>query len=412
MISGLRGMPDIFPEELKKRDHFIKIFSETATLHGFHHIETPIVEPLEVFMSSVGESSDIISKEMYTLVDKGNRQLCLRPENTAGIIRAILSNKKQHEENQKYHYCGPMFRYERPQKGRLRQFNQLGIENVNAESPIADVESILVAMDFIDKIGIKKYALELNTLGDDESRSNHRKALVQFFADHDSQLSMESKVRLQKNPLRIFDSKDPGDQETCRQAPLLKDYLTPSAQSFFNTIVDLLQKLKVPFTLNPYMVRGLDYYCHTIFEFKSDDLGAQSTFLAGGRYDKLSAFLGGKPLPSVGWASGLERLMLIGHNIPPTQKSCIVIPGDETLVAPALMLAHKIRSENLSAELTTSSSFKAGLKQASKKGATFAVLVGHQEIETETVTWKNLTNGTQQTDTFAAFMEKVKNENN
>ncbi|MAP24043.1 MAG: histidine--tRNA ligase [Rickettsiales bacterium] len=408
MVTSLRGMPDIYPEETQQRDQLTKIFTNTAFLHGFHRIETPILESLDVFVRSVGETSDIVSKEMYTLKDKGERDLCLRPENTAGIIRSILNNKKSHIENQKYFYYGPMFRYERPQKGRLRQFSQLGIEYINAKSPTADVESIILANDFIKNIGITDYTLELNTLGDEETRKNHKKALVEYLSKHQQNLSKESQDRLQKNPLRILDSKDEKDIEICQSAPLLVDFLSKSAQDFFDRVVNLLNELNIYFNLNPYLVRGLDYYSHTIFEFKSGDLGSQSTFLAGGRYDKLSQLLGGRVLPSVGWAAGLERLMLISNLKKEDQITTLVIPGDESLVSPSLSLVDKIRSRGITSEVSPSTSFKSGLKYANKNQVNFAVLLGAKEQETNTVTWKNLLTGSQHTNTLEEFIKEIK----
>ena len=408
MVTSLRGMPDIYPEDTLQRDHLIDVFANAALLHGFRRIETPILESLDVFVRSVGETSDIVSKEMYTLRDKGDRELCLRPENTAGIVRSILANKKSHIENQKYFYYGPMFRYERPQKGRLRQFSQLGIEYINAKSPIADVECILLANDFIKKAGITDYSLELNTLGDEETRKNHKEALVEYLSRHQQHLSQESQDRLQKNPLRILDSKDEKDIEICKGAPLLKDFLSKSAKDFFDSVVNLLNGLNIPFSLNPYLVRGLDYYSHTIFEFKSNHLGSQSTFLAGGRYDKLSQLLGGQILPSVGWAAGLERLMLISNLEKRTQLTTLVIPGNESLIPASFVLADKIRSGGAISEVLPSASFKSGLKYANKKQVNFAILLGPQEYEENTVSWKNLATGSQSTNTLEAFLKEIR----
>ncbi len=395
MLQGLRGMPDLFPEDLKKHHALMSLFQEQSMLYGFSPLETPIVEPLETFQRSVGETSDIVSKEMYTLKDRNEKDLCLRPEGTAGLVRAILNAKKQHSPNQKYSYWGPMFRYERPQKGRLRQFHQLGVEHIATESPYADAEIIALAQDFIKSAGIKNFSLELNSLGDDTTRLSHKEALVAYYKKYENDLSEDSKRRLSSNPLRILDSKDPKDQEINKEAPSLSSFMTSEAQHFFDTVCTALSHLNISFSLNPNLVRGLDYYCHTIFEFKSDELGAQGTFLAGGRYDKLAELLGGKALPSIGWAAGIERLALIAKNKETLNKALLVIPGSEEALLPCLDLTKRLRSHSIIAECMHTPSLKAGLKRANKEEFAFALLVGDEELKAQLYTLKNMKTGEQ-----------------
>jgi histidyl-tRNA synthetase len=395
MIQGIRGMPDLFPDDALQHIYLIDTFLKVARLHGVLPLFTPILEPIEVFKRSVGETSDIVSKEMYTLEDRNGNGLCLRPEGTAGLVRALLNAKKQNELNQKYCYWGPMFRYERPQKGRLRQFHQIGVEYLATSAPLADAEIIGLASSYMEKIGIIDFELELNSLGDDVTRASHKKALVAYYKAHEKNLSEDSQRRLNTNPLRILDSKDPQDQYLNQNAPSIHNYLSSDAQTFFKTVCTHLETLNIPYRINPNLVRGLDYYSHTIFEFKSTQLGAQGTFLAGGRYDKLASFLGGKVLPSIGWAAGIERLALLTPFVPKNLDKVLVIAALESAQSTCFKLTHTLRKEGIASDFHDSFSIKSGLKRADKNKYLNVILAGENELAHNMYTLKDMKTGHQ-----------------
>lgn len=307
--QSVRGTRDLLPSLKKTFRAIDQTAYNTAQKYGFSEIETPIFEFSDVFHRSLGETSDAVSKETYTFTDRGGDSITLRPEGTAGVVRAFVSEGLAQLVPLKLYYYGPMFRYERPQKGRYRQFSQLGVEILGLETPLADLECLDVAWNILKKLNLsERCILEINTLGDTESRANYRTALVEFLTPLKDQLSADSQVRLEKNPMRILDSKDENDKKIILDAPLMESFLNEKSKDFFNKVLQGLDALKIPYKKNPKLVRGLDYYCHTVFEFTTTELGAQSAILSGGRYDGLVEMLGGPKTPGVGWAAGVDRL--------------------------------------------------------------------------------------------------------
>jgi histidyl-tRNA synthetase len=322
----------------------------------------------------------------------------LRPEGTAGVARSFISEGMMQNLPLKFYYSGPMFRYERPQKGRYRQFQQLGAECLGYESPLADVECIALAWDLLKNIGISsECTLEINTLGDSESRQIYRTALVDYFQKHKGQLSPDSQQRLEKNPLRILDSKDESDKKLVALAPTLDQFLNENSKNFFDTVLTGITRLEIPFKVNSHLVRGLDYYCHTVFEFTTDKLGAQGTVLAGGRYDGLIETMGGPKTPGVGWAAGIDRLAeLTPKNIAIKSELLIAIIGaDEIGEKESVKVAHEIRSKNIKVENILSGRLGKKMQKANKLGAQFAVIIGSDEVQKKQLTIKNLGSGEQ-----------------
>src|SRR5580692_7233322 len=311
-LQPARGTQDLLPEMARRHRRVSDNARALAELYGFAEIATPIFEFTEVFSRPIGEHTDIVSKEMYTFTDRGGEEVTLRPENTAGVVRAVLSNGLTQSTPLKFFYSGPMFRYERPQKGRFRQFHQIGVEILGVPQAQADIEVIALGRRILDVLGIgDRVVLELNTLGDPESRAAYRDALVTYFSARRSDLSEDSQRRLDANPLRILDSKDPGDIRLNADAPAFDRYINNQSRDFFAEVRDGLDRLGIAYLLNPRLVRGLDYYTHSVFEFVTTDLGAQGTVLAGGRYDGLVALMGGPAMAGVGWAAGIERLAML-----------------------------------------------------------------------------------------------------
>jgi histidyl-tRNA synthetase len=312
--QAVRGTQDIFGEAQERFEHVVTTFERVRRLYGFKGLQMPVIEPTAVFSRSLGEATDVVSKEMYTFDDRGGDSITLRPEFTAGIARAFLTNGWQQHVPMKLSTHGPLFRYERPQKGRYRQFHQIDAEIIGAAEPAADVELLVMADQLLKELGINEgVTLQLNTLGDTQSRDAWRAALIAYFNDHRDVLSEDSMKRLEHNPLRILDSKDPDDRGIAYAAPRIDEFMSGEAQEFFGAVTAGLDAAGVAWTRNAQLVRGLDYYRHTAFEFVTDRLGSQGTVLGGGRYDGLIENLGGKATPAVGWAAGIERLaMLVG----------------------------------------------------------------------------------------------------
>lgn len=394
-LQPVRGTHDILPEDSRKHRHVVETAREIAARYGFGEIETPIFEFTEVFARTLGETSDIVTKEMYTFEDRGGDNITLRPEGTAGIARALVSNGLAQDLPLKFFYAGPMFRYERPQKGRMRQFHQFGVELLGVATPQADIEVIALASHTLEALGVLgKTKLEVNTLGDTESREAYRKVLVDYLSRHRDGLSKESRERLDRNPLRILDSKDAGDRKILEGAPSFPDYLNPASQAFFNQVCDGLDALGLAYVHSPRLVRGLDYYCHTAFEYTTEELGAQGTVLAGGRYDGLIAAMGGRATPGVGWAAGVERLAMLLDDIAPAPRPIAIVPMGEA-DAPALKLAEDLRRAGFAVELGYSGNMGKRMKRADKLNAAAAVIMGSDEMSRGAVTVRNLDSGEQ-----------------
>jgi len=395
-MQPARGTQDLLPEAARRHRRVGDTARETAALYGFAEIATPIFEFTEVFARPIGEHTDIVSKEMYTFTDRGGEEVTLRPENTAGVVRAVLSNGLTQSTPLKFFYSGPMFRYERPQKGRFRQFHQIGVELLGVATPQADIEVIALGQRILKELGIAdRVVLELNTLGDPESRAAYRNALVGYFSGRREDLSEDSRRRLDTNPLRILDSKDPGDMRINADAPTFDSYLNDASYEFFGRVRDGLARLGIAYRHNPRLVRGLDYYTHTAFEFVTTDLGAQGTVMGGGRYDGLVELMGGPAMAGVGWAAGIERLaMLIAEPPVPRRPVALVPIGDEAEVF-ALVLAEELRNAGLVVELGYSGNLQRRMRRADRIGARAAVLLGDDELARGAATVRDLDSGAQ-----------------
>ncbi|HEX8238141.1 MAG TPA: histidine--tRNA ligase [Allosphingosinicella sp.] len=371
----VRGTQDIWGEDADRFQRVVAAFESVRKLYGFGRVEMPVFESTQVFARSIGETTDIVSKEMYSFEDRGGDSLTLRPEFTAGICRAYLSEGWQQHAPMKIATHGPAFRYERPQKGRYRQFHQLDAETIGSSAPAADVELLVFADQLLRDLGIEGVTLQLNTLGDVETRDAWRAALVQHFEGRRAELSEESLIRLRKNPLRILDSKEPQDRDAVETAPGIDAFLTVEARDFFSRVTEGLDAAGVAYTRNPRLVRGLDYYRHTAFEFVTDRLGAQGTVLAGGRYDGLVQSLGGPPTPAVGWAAGIERLAELARWKRTPKEVFGVIPEDDSSSHLALQVALQLRRSGIVADLLYSGSSKKQLEKLRKRGISSVLFI-------------------------------------
>ena len=376
-LQPVRGTRDLIGEEQRRYAHVVGTARRIAGVYGFDEWQTPIFEATAVFARSLGETSDVVSKEMYSFEDRGGDSLTLRPEGTAGICRALVTNGLTQSLPQRVFYAGPMFRYERPQKGRYRQFHQVGAELIGSAEPLADAETIALGRDLLAALGIADdVVLEVNTLGDAESRGAYRAALVDYLSERRAALSEESVARLERNPLRVLDSKDPDDKRIVADAPTIMPYLSEAAGGFYDALRRHLDSLGVRFAENPRIVRGLDYYSHTAFEFVTEKLGAQGTVLAGGRYDGLVAEMGGPPTPAVGWAAGIERLAMLLKQAPPAAVSVAVVPTEGAADIAALGVLGQLRAAGIRAEIGHRGNLRKRLDRANRAGARAAVLVG------------------------------------
>ncbi len=395
-FQPVRGTHDLLPDDYARFRSVVDTARLAASLYGYREMATPIFEFTDVFARSMGETSDAVSKEMYAINDRGGENLALRPEYTAGICRAFISNGLQQHVPFKAFAWGPMFRYERPQKGRQRQFHQIDVEVIGAAEPQADVEVISLGADILRRLGIlDKCTLQLNTLGDPESRAAYREALVAYFSAHKASLSEDSRKRLEKNPLRILDSKDEGDRKLVADAPLIDNYLTQAAGDFFGAVKQGLTLAGVPFVVDPRLVRGLDYYTHTAFEFVTPHLGAQGAVIAGGRYDGLIQQLGGQPTPGIGWAGGIERLVLLSDPQVAPVEAVAIVPIGEQAEAEAVKLAAELRAANIAVELGYKGNAGKRMKRADKLGCRFAVIFGGDELAKGVVKLKDLKAGSE-----------------
>jgi histidyl-tRNA synthetase len=396
ILQPVRGTRDIIGDEAARHAHVVETARRVTALYGFSEWQTPIFEDTSLFLRPLGETSDVVTKEMYTFPDRGGDSLTLRPEGTAGICRALISNGLTQTLPQKVFYQGPMFRYERPQKGRYRQLHQIGIELLGPSVPLADAEVIACGWQILSELGVAKdVVLNINTLGDIPSRNNYRAALVAYFTEHAARLSEDSKTRLEKNPLRILDSKDAGDKELVAKAPLIYDHLSDEAAAFYANLKAQLGAFGVPFKENPEIVRGFDYYNHTAFEFLTTALGAQGAVGGGGRYNGLVEMLGGPPVAGVGWGLGIDRLAMLLGAAPAAPPPVIVI-GDEK----AIEIANFLRGQGIAAEIPFAAGMKNGLKYANRRAAKWAVLA-------DMLVLKNLDDGSQSEITLDGLLTAV-----
>ena len=381
-MQPVRGTHDILPDEYRRFAHVIDTARDVARLYGYREMATPIFEFTELFARGIGETTDVVSKEMYTFKDRGDESLTLRPEYTAGICRAFVSNGELAQQLPlKIFAAGPMFRYERPQKGRQRQFHQIDLEVLGAPEPGADIEVISVAADILERLGIlDRCTLKLNSLGDPQSRTAYRKVLVDYYSAHVAKLSEESRGRLQRNPLRILDSKDEGDKAINANAPSFADHLNQASRDFFKSVQDGLTAAGVPFEIDPALVRGLDYYTHTAFEFVTTHLGAQGTVLGGGRYDGLIAELGGPPTAGIGWAGGIERLVMLANEPPAPPRTVAILPLGSAAEIKALGIARSLRKQGIAVEQEYRGNMKRRMQRANKLNARAAIIIGDDEL--------------------------------
>ena len=393
-LQPVRGTHDLLPDEARRHRLVEDTAFAVARRYGYGEIATPIFEFTEVFARTLGETSDVVTKEMYTFQDRSGDSLTLRPEGTAGVARAFISGGLAQALPLKLFYRGPMFRHERPQKGRLRQFHQVGVELLGVDSPLADVEVVAMAWRILAALGLAEAVrLEINTLGDAESRAAYRDTLVAYLSRFAADLSEDSRARLERNPLRVLDSKDEGDKRIVADAPVMTESLTPAARAFFAQVTDGLDALGVPFAVNPRLVRGLDYYCHTAFEFTTTALGSQGTVLAGGRYDGLIGQMGGPATPGIGWAAGVERLSMLVGEAPQGERPVAIVPMGDGLAG--LKVADALRAAGVTVDMGFSGNMKKRLARANKLGARFAVILGEDEAARGAATLKDLDAGTQ-----------------
>jgi histidyl-tRNA synthetase len=399
-LQPARGTRDILPDEYRLHRHVVETARHASEVFGFAEIATPIFEFTEVFQRTLGDTSDIVSKEMYTFEDRGGESITLRPEFTAGIARCFIANGLSQSTPCRFFSHGPIFRYERPQKGRYRQFHQINMEIMGLSEPEADVEAISLAVLILERLGIfDKTTLEINSLGDTESRNRYRDALVKYFEQHKAKLSEDSLTRLVKNPMRILDSKDENDRAIVAGAPSLQDYYTDEAKAFFARVTEGLKRLGIRYKINSRLVRGLDYYCHTAFEFTTDLLGSQGTVLAGGRYDNLISTMGGPETPAVGFGGGIERLGMLmeavaGQGIA-APRPIALIPIGERAEQEALGLAYTLRKEGFNIDMAYSGNPGKRMKKANKANAVAALMLGDDEINQGVITLRDMDKGTE-----------------
>ena len=408
-LRTVRGVHDLLPEALNKHNLVINTGLNISNKYCYNQIDTPIFEFAEVFTKPLGKTSDIITKENYTFEDKSGDLLMLRPEGTSGVVRAFLNAGLTQDIPQRFSYYGPMFRYERPQKGRLRQFNQFGVELIGLSNSMADVEVISMAYEFLKKLKLEnKTYLHINSLGDVESRLNYRKVLVDYLNDYKNELSDDSCKRLKENPLRILDSKSPADQNILINAPNVLNYLNENSKERFEKVCEGLSYLNISYEINKNLVRGLDYYCHTAFEFITNELGAQGTVLAGGRYDGLSETLGGASMPGIGWAAGIERLSLMTNADYNNYPDLVLMGVSEELNLSLLPIMKKLINSGIKTETLYTGSISKKFKRADKINASFAIIIGDDELAKNTVRLKNLKSGFQDEVSLDAAIKIIK----
>ena len=407
-LQAVRGTHDHLHIDMYNYNYIVNIVSRISAYYGFKPISTPIFEFSNVFKRTLGESSDIVTKEMYTFKDKGEEEITLRPEGTAGVVRAIISNGLAQEMPFKAFYHGPMFRYERPQKGRLRQFHQVGVELLGVKKEQADVEVIACANQVIKELNIQKSSkLNINSLGNIDDRKKYIKDLSDYLKNYKNKLSKDSLIRLEKNPLRILDSKSEDDISIIKNAPKLNEYLNNSSRENFKLVLEGLDNLNIKYLINENLVRGLDYYNDTTFEFITDKLGSQSAIIAGGRYDGLMKQMGGSDIPGIGWAGGIERLVLLSTIKVMKNKHISIIPVGEENINICFDLAQRLREKNISVEMSYSGNLKKRLKNANKLASNYAIIIGTEEINNNSALVRNLETGEQDKITLPNIIKHI-----
>lgn len=411
MISVLKGMKDRHSDDVRKYDFIVDTAKKVFSKYGFERIITPILEETELFRRSVGDETDVVSKEMYEFKDKGNRSVSMRPEGTAGVVRAYLeAGLHKSDPIVKWFYNGPMYRYEAPQKGRYREFHQVGAEIFGIRSPYLDAEIIRMGCEFLEKLGITGLTVEINSLGNIESRKKYIEDLKAFMAERLDKLSEDSKKRYEKNPLRALDSKDKGDQEQFKNAPKLYDYLDEESKKYFEDTKKYLELLNIKYVENPKLVRGLDYYSDTVFEIKSDKLGAQATVLAGGRYDRLLEILDNVKIPAIGFAAGMERIaMLMDENLIENKENGVYIVYFDDTKEYFIKTLEELRKNDIKASFDYNpKSFGAQMKKANKINAEYVLILGEDEQKENVVTLKKFSTGEQEKYSLDEVIEIVK----
>ncbi len=425
--SLLKGTFDILPDQPKREDqwketakwqHVESVMRSLAEDYGYQEIRTPIFEKTELFVRGVGETSDIVTKEMYTFQDKGDRSITLRPEGTAPVMRAVAQGQLQQlGSHHKFFYIGPFFRHDRPQAGRFRQFHQFGIEAIGNKEPEQDLETIDLLYELYRRLGLTDLQVMVNTLGDPPCREIYKKELLAYLKPHFETLSEESKARFTKNPLRILDSKDPKERALLESAPSILDFLSPESETHFEHLCGLLKDQGIPFTVTPQLVRGLDYYNQTVFEVTSGVLGAQNTIGAGGRYDGLLPAIGGPDLPCIGFSTGIERILqtMEGQKAPFPEKKgpfATFIPLGEEAKKIALKYLYALRHKEVSSELISSKKIQKALQQAEQSRTTFAIIIGEEELGKNKAQVKTMGSRTSQEISLDALVEFLINERN
>lgn len=403
MIKAITGTKDILPDEIQKWHFFENLVREKMSFYNYQEIRTPIFEETALFARGIGEATDIVSKEMYTFIDRSGISITLKPEMTASVVRAFIEHSLGKKQNlNKLFYISPMFRQERPQAGRLRQFHQIGVEAIGSTNPALDAEMIIIAYEILNQLGLKKLSVKINSLGIPESREKYKLILSEYLKKYYEQLSEDSKKRFSTNILRIFDSKDEKDIQIMKDAPLLIEHLDENSLSHFEQVRSILTNLKIPYEIEPRLVRGLDYYTHTTFEIVSESIGAQSALCGGGRYDLLIEQLGGSPTPGVGFAAGIERILLACENekvmnIQPYEINIFIVRLEKELYQNVYEFSNILRKQNLKVEIDyLDRSVKAQMREANRLNAKYVIIIGGDEYKKNNFILKNMTNGEEQ----------------
>ena len=409
-LAPLRGMKDLLPDEFRVHKYIEQVALQTAELYGYEGFSTPLLESAGVFDRTLGDSSDVVSKEMYSFLSKSGKLIALRPEFTASVIRAFISNGLKQKLPLKLFSSGPVFRYDRPQKGRQRQFHQLNFEYIGAKGAYSDAETISLAAHILKKLNIlQNVTLELNSLGCTKSRQAYQAALIHYFKEHLNDLSEDSRQRLEKNPLRILDSKDESDKKISRGAPVITDYYTQQAAEYFDEVKSYLDKMSVKYVVNLKLARGLDYYSHTAFEFITGKLGSQGTILAGGRYDGLTALMGESEIPSIGFAAGIERIALMSDFKPEKNRPAVIIPIGSECTDYAIEITDLLRKANIETHLELEGKPDKRMQTALAANANFTVFIGSEEMNKNTYKLKDLDAGSEKEVSCAELIELLQN---